>query len=414
MFGPRQWRIGFGEDSELEYPSEVVELHDEVPPDEGPRPWESTEPERESEEQGRLFYKGGVQMRFADWKATYVSNLRGLSRSMREVYGSVSKIARSFARQARDFEECGKWVERVDCGGCGAGAHRLIVTCHNRLCPGCGRSRSTGKQRALKASVEELRKWPSHQFQDGTWERPGLFMATFTARFDPKSPASHTPLAYRRRLNALKRALRRSFREVLRYDKFGARIADAGIHWEVEVSYGGMLHIHGLYWGLHLAKADLMRVHDIVNEELGEGNGGWDFEPMDADDEKSYKEAAKYVAKSSGPRRTLYRGTSTWMDPALAACVTWALFRQQCSGGLGSLRKLAKEAERLEDCSGQHQEHACRKCGTVGEWGHRKVIRAEFVKFTDIIGVCCGDPLPVGLGARLRKKIRKRKRGMMG
>jgi hypothetical protein len=404
-----QWVLSFdGSPARLEPPAELV---DQVEgPAELPDP-----PDRLFGKQGSMDFWGGFEQRVLEY-------FDRAATAAKTAFGSRSKYTRSLRRKRHAFSTCGKFAEERQCGHCSKRSHRLIADCNLRLCPRCQRVRAVGKRRALRTCVEGLKaRRAAHRRPDGQMESYRLRLVTVTARFDVDDPNEYTPERYARRLVAERAGLRRIWRDFLSVDSSGAKLPQAGLHWEAEVAFGGMLHLHAAYWGLYLEPERLELARDAYNDELRkygfEGNIDVQVARFKRDGKSidPYAEVCKYVTKASSPKRCAPgAGEARWMDPALAVVLEIAFFRKHLSGGWGSLRCINKMAEELEPTAlpeGEKDERGCRGCGVVGELGKARYVPAGVVRLSSLDGVCKPFPEPlVRVEARRWARARARAR----
>lgn len=369
------------------------------------------------------FSTHGVQMAFEPWRRAVAANLELHARAM----GTATKTGRSARRVARDLAECGTWAERATCTSCGVEETHLVTICNAKVCQYCAYVKAAGKRKALEEKLAELAKdRPVHVHPGGRVERYRPYFITWTKRWKPEDANSFHGDAFRSELKSLKDVVKKTFRYVLSRDSSGRKLAHAGLHWEVEVPFGGGTHVHALYWGL---RVDLVAARQEIAAELEDGGNidvrevydkvrGKKTKRGPIEMRAAIKECCKYLTKGSSPTRSIGRfaekETSARMDPALAAIVEIAFRSVPLTGGYGTLKSIKNRGEELEPTA---FADACGGCAridaTAPVYGphepgttatiERRFVHRTFVRAGDLSGVV-KMPVP---GDRRRTKERE-------
>ena len=212
------------------------------------------------------------------------------------------KRRRNFVKKARSLLSCGQFARVQRCGTCGAlDAATAIVecACDLRSCPTCARRRANIARTRLEA------KWC-----EGARPRDmGLYLLTFTLRYDPNSPDDLSVDGLKRRKKLVRDAVGFVWRHYLKARGRAMAIS-------LEVSPRGAVHVHALFHGRHpdagvLRETYMFRAGDspFVNCEYVRKPG------------KAIRELAKYMMKAASPKnpRIVRGGRGEFIDPVLAA-----------------------------------------------------------------------------------------------
>lgn len=338
-----------------------------------------TAEELESAGQLRLFLLGGTSSPGDDWTDQYSLALEGIGTA----YGRGTKRGRSMVRRSISARACGMFVERrvCACGTCATA--RRVVDCNTRACiRGCAKVNADATRMALERTMLELKAAKHvHRRANGMVLPYTAYLLTVTIQSNPLDPADLHPDAIAERERATTRAMRRIGNEVLKRDEHGLVRRAFGMHWRTEVSHGGNVHKHAAVWCTYLELEVLEHMRRIVREESPNGKGNIDWKRMmrkrrkDGTYTDPLREAAKYVTKGSSPKRSVGKFArsfpSTRMHPVLAALVEAAFFGVQLEGGMGTLRKIAGDAEELEATAEELEipKPACMKPTEDGDCG---------------------------------------------
>src|SRR5205085_291117 len=129
----------------------------------------------------------------------------------------------------------------------------------------------------------------------------------------------------------------------------------------LEVSHRGAVHAHVLYLGRRI---DYRAVDAAYKARLGGDDQGYvNFKLVKGDIRKAINEMAKYVLKSTSPKRALRGDIGDYPDPALAARVEVAFAGRRLFQCYAGWRGLDDEGDDLPE-----EPDSCDGCGTVGEW----------------------------------------------
>jgi len=323
----------------------------------------------------RLFETEGAQMTFSGWRAMVGRNLDKIGK----VLGG--KFGRGLRREGRDLQFCGEFAQRSTCTSCGTERTILLSTCNSRVCPSCERVRAAGKVRALVEKFEELRKRrPCIRRLDGSFESFRLRLVTLTLRFDVTDIAEFYGDRMRERRADLLRLFDLAWDEIAR-GPHGERLREAAAHWGIEVGCGGLVHLHALMWSPFV---DVAAIRAQFFAEGFEGLANIDVQLIKPEKKggirASVREACKYIAKGSGPRRSVGaffdRTPSARMDPGLAAIIVASWKGLHLSGTRGAIRGLAERAEELEPTIQDGGKCACGSSWAAQVWLHREMLRS--------------------------------------
>jgi hypothetical protein len=310
-------------------------------------------------------------------------------RKVDEAAGRSGKRRRSWAHKAFDLEHCGSTVRVLACGACHApepSTARIECGCQLRCCPTCARRLSNVRSKRLEASFTKGDK-P---------RRMGLYLLTFTLRYDPASRAELSVEGLRRRGDAVRDGVRYVWRRYLQ--ERGRAMAMT-----LEVGEHGAVHAHALYHG---ARPDIDEVRLFYMHRVGSSpmvNVRYVTEPK-----KAIREVAKYVTKASSPKSTklLGGGKGTFMHPELAAKVEVAFAGQKLFMCYGAWR----EAEREDDVP-EEAPLACQQCGTVECW---HPTRFALARWLEVAGAAWKPRFCSGEGPLELWRLGKRKRRRAG
>jgi len=212
------------------------------------------------------------------------------------------KNRRGFKRKALALRLCAATVRFASCKKCGHvdPASALIESpCDMRVCPTCARRRAN----IARTHLDE--KWCA----DARPRDMGLYLLTFTLRYDPNSPDDLSVDGLKRRKKIVRDAVGFVWRHYLKARGRAMAIS-------LEVSPRGAVHIHALYHGRRpdagiLRETYMFRAGDspFVNCEYVRKPG------------KAIRELAKYMMKAASPKspRILRGGPGEFIDPVLAA-----------------------------------------------------------------------------------------------
>ena len=251
------------------------------------------------------------------------------------------KRRRNFVKKARSLLSCGQFA-RVQRGGtCGAvDAATAIVecACDLRACPTCARRRANIARARLDA------KWCA-----GARPRDmGLYLLTFTLRYDPNSPEDLSVEGLKRRKEIVRDAVGFVWRHYLRARGRAMAIG-------LEVSPRGAVHIHALYHGRRpdagiLRETYMFRAGDspVVN-----------IQHVKKPD-KAIRELAKYMMKAASPRNPsiMRGGRGEFIDPVLAARVEVAFSGDRLFECMGTWRGADDDSDLPEQAP-----RTCPHCG---------------------------------------------------
>lgn len=234
--------------------------------------------------------------------AEYRRRLADELKSLARFYFPKGKNRRGFQRKALAVQLCGKVARVQKCSACGAmdPATALIESsCDLRTCPTCARRRANVLRERLDTS-----------YAGGPHPRDmGLYLLTFTLRYDPSDPNDLSVEGLRRRKKIVRDAVGFVWKKYL---KPRGRALALGL----ETSPRGAVHIHALYHG---RRPDVGKLRETYMFAAGDSpfvNCKYVRKPA-----KAIRELAKYVVKAASPKnpRLLRGGRGEFIDPVLAA-----------------------------------------------------------------------------------------------
>lgn len=331
-----------------------------------------------------------VKMKLGRYRRAVASELAKLD----GVYKRKGAQRRSWRHKAFDLEHCGGTVRVLACDGCDtpeASTACVECGCELRCCPTCARRLSEIRAMRLEQSWEKGEK-PREM---------GLYLLTFTLRYDPRSESDLSVEGLRKRGDTVRDGVRYVWR---RYLKGRGRAMAV----TVEVGEHGAVHAHALYHG---QRPDIEQVRLLYMHRVGDSpmvNVQYVKEPK-----KAIREVAKYVTKASSPKRAELLGDEiggTFLDPELAAKVEVAFAGQRLFQCYGPWR----EAEREDDVpEGQDEGKplCCAECGLVDSW---HPTRFELKRWKEVAGPgwrprFCSRDTPLE-----HWRLGKRKKGVAG
>jgi hypothetical protein len=241
---------------------------------------------------------GSVWMTLDEYREGAAAELRRLA-----LYHVVhGKRRRNFVKKASALLTCGRWANVPRCGTCGkvdSTSVTIECACDLRACPSCARRRAN----ILRRRLDE--KWC-------TADRPrdmGLYLLTFTLRYDPNSPDDLSVDGLKRRKKVVRDAVGFVWKHYL---KPRGRAFVLG----VEVSPRGAVHVHGLFHG---RRPDVSVLRETYMFRAGDSpfvNCQYVRKPA-----KAIRELAKYMMKAASPKnpRVIRGGRGEFIHPVLAA-----------------------------------------------------------------------------------------------
>jgi hypothetical protein len=255
-------------------------------------------------------------------------------------YVPRGKRRRSFKRKASDFRRCGQDFLGQKCNVCGFVKGKILVECGLRICPDCSRYRSQKYVRNLRPHLMNMKRRRGMDF----------YLVTYTLRFAPDSEEDLSVEGLRSRREVLLSGIRCTWKRYLRH--LGDHDCRSGMLFSVEVSPGGLVHAHAIFYGRRPNEAKLKMLYaekagdsPVLNIRYIRGNVS-----------KALKEVVKYLTKGASPaRRDVLRGSiAEYTDPKLAARVEVAFSGAHLLEKLGSFRGISDEDEdeapRTEGC----------------------------------------------------------------
>jgi hypothetical protein len=260
------------------------------------------------------------------------------------------KRRRDFVKKARALIACGSFARVQRCGSCGqVDANTAVIECGCglRACPRCSRRRADVVRKRLQ------HKWCAS-------ERPrtmGLYLLTFTLRYDPSSSDDLSLDGLKRRKQIVREAVAFVWKRYLKAR--GRALALA-----LEVSPRGAVHVHALYHG---RRPDLQLLRSAYMFKAGDSpfvNSRYVQKPA-----KAIRELAKYMLKAASPKRPqVFRGArGQFVHPVLAARAEVAFSGDRLFECFGTWRG-ANEDEDIPE----QAPHTCAHCGS-SRWAHESV-----------------------------------------
>jgi len=260
------------------------------------------------------------------------------------------KRRRDFVKKARALLSCGTFARIRRCRTCGTVDVPTAVIecgCGLRACARCSRRRA-----------DILRKRLGDKWCAG--ERPremGLYLLTYTLRFDPMSSDDLSVGGLKRRRQIVRDAAGFVWRKYLK--RRGRALALS-----LEVSPRGAVHIHALYHG---RRPDVQALRAAYMFRAG--NSPFVNVQHVKKPAKAIRELAKYLCKAASPKnpRVFRGGRGEFIDPVLAARAEVAFSGDRLFEVFGSWRG-ADEDEDLPEQALQ----TCAHCG-ASTWKHETV-----------------------------------------
>lgn len=278
--------------------------------------------------------------------------------------------AESIERRAVGWGLCGLQTSFRQCVPCGEpralSGHPTSAgdkPCQCRNCEFCGRRAA---QRRLKDLLERWEALPKNSAYS-------LYHIVIQSVYDPSKEADLTAEAMRSRVIDLEHAAR-AWWNPKRYLGYHSRLAlkkqGAGLFYKVEISEGGFIHLHLLYYGAagypkEHAEALLQSVSSVVGKV-------WMERVAKGGETSVVKEICKYIAKGPSPldEESLAGAPRERLNPRLAARWELAIYAVRTSERYGSFRGKLDDDDQAEEYhdQGDDQETPCPSCGVVGEW----------------------------------------------
>jgi hypothetical protein len=259
------------------------------------------------------------------------------------VYHTVhGKRRRNFVKKARALVSCGKFARVQRCKSCGAvdaPTAAIECACDLRSCPTCARRRANIARKRLD------NKW-----REAAMPREmGLYLLTFTLRYDPNSSDDLSVEGLKRRKKTVRDAVGFTWRHYLKAR--GRALALA-----VEVSPRGAVHVHALYHG---RRPDAQRLRETYMFQAGDSP----FVNCQAvkKPRKAISEIAKYMMKASSPKNLglLRGGRGEFIHPTLAARAEVAFSGDRLFECMGAWRGADDESDLPEQAP-----RTCAHCGS--------------------------------------------------
>jgi hypothetical protein len=262
-------------------------------------------------------------------------------RNLALYHAAHGKRRRNFVKKARSLLSCGQFARVQRCGTCGVlDAATAIVecACDLRSCPTCARRRANIARTRLEA------KWC-----EGARPRDmGLYLLTFTLRYDPESPDDLSIDGLKRRKKIVRDAVGFVWRHYLKARGRAMAIS-------LEVSPRGAVHIHALYHG---RRPDAVILRETYMFRAGDSpfvNCEHVHKPA-----KAIRELAKYMMKAASPKnpRILHGGRGEFIDPVLAARAEVAFSGDRLFECMGAWRGADDDKDLPEQAP-----RTCQHCG---------------------------------------------------
>ncbi len=289
---------------------------------------------------------GPVWMTADEHAQAVADQLRGLALYHR-VHG---KRRRDFVKKARALLACGTFAHVQRCGTCGTvDVPNAVIECGCglRACPRCARRRA-----------DILRKRLGNKWRTGEHpRRMGLYLLTFTLRYDPMSSDDLSLDGLKRRKQIVREAVGFVWR---RYLKARGR----ALALSLEVSPRGAVHIHAMYHGRRPDAHTLRNTYQFRAGDSPFVNIASVPKPA-----KAIRELAKYMLKSASPKnpRILRGGRGEFLDPVLAARAEVAFSGDRLFECMGAWRGADEDKDLPEQ-----PPRTCAHCG-ANAWKHETV-----------------------------------------
>lgn len=288
-----------------------------------------------------------VRLTLGEFRRRVAVELHALSKT----YFRPGKKRRGFKRAALSLVSCGSTATRDVCPECGRASMLTIsidTSCGLRCCPMCARRRANN----LRARLD--RKWC-----EGRRPRDmGLYLLTFTLRYDPGSPDDLSVEGLKRRRKLVRDAVGFVWKRYLKPRGLSLALA-------VEVSPRGAVHVHALYHG---HRPDARQLRSAYMFQVGDSpvvNCKYVRNPA-----KGIREVVKYLGKAASPRnpRIIRGGVGDFINPVLAARAEVAFSGARLFECLGAWR-----GADVDEDAPEREPHACPHCGGT-KWQRETVL----------------------------------------
>ena len=284
------------------------------------------------------YARRGVQLTFGEWQTATADAMAWLD------------VSSAKTKRIERFRKCGAmWTLRVckDCGHCDVKGRTRAGNCEHRICSRCARVGSRVQRRKL----EWLFRAAPLRSRGLTWWFYTLTVPTGDAT-NVASLMEHYEIAWRA-WQAIWGFLRR----------IGAR----GAYVKIEVSPGGMVHLHPIVRHVRLTPAQLRELHSIYRGAVP--GGKWVKVKQAYGGARGVaKELAKYLAKGVASDKPAGQ-----TPPMLSAMIESAFFNRKLVRIYGDVGKLIKGAP--QDASDE-----CGGCGAT-HWGRAYFTEKEMERF---------------------------------
>ncbi len=260
------------------------------------------------------------------------------------------KRRRNFVKKARALLACGTFARVQRCSACGtvdAATAIIECGCGLRACARCARRRADTVRERLNG------KWCTGEHP----RKMGLYLLTFTLRYDPASSDDLSVDGLKRRKQIVRGAVGFVWK---RYLKARGR----ALALSLEVSPRGAVHIHALYHG---RRPDVHLLRKTYMFRAGDSpmvNCTYVRKPA-----KAIRELAKYMLKAASPKNPrVFRGArGEFIDPRLAARAEVAFSGDRLFECMGAWRGTDDDEDLPEQAP-----RTCAHCGAIA-WKHETV-----------------------------------------
>lgn len=295
-------------------------------------------------------------------------------------------------KRAHALEMCGRAGVELRCGPCGA-PNIVPFRCGARTCPTCARAAAAAivsrirARAALFTAAAELEAWDG----PGRAQARGWKLLTLTRR--PGDPAAPFDLE---QLRGQVRQARRLFARWWRRTPWGAQRRDRATGRKrsrrdtayvigLEVSPGGMVHVHVAIYGEYVHQRQLLAWWRGVLDSSDRTDGGVRVNALRGDLWKALAEVLKYSTKGQADAD----GGSSMPAPARAAAVELAFRDVRRIDVGGALRRFATpdDTELTADDLHDRAEACCEACGTIGEWHWAGIVSPHTVTLNGRFGL---------------------------
>ena len=330
-----------------------------------------------------------------EFQTRTANELKRLAKTFR-----LGKTRRSLTRKARALKACGTRTRVMVCVDCGKSRPGSGVQCspgHHcslRICPICQRNESERCVAELRPLVSRFIDSSSRPEREGYSFRSG----TLTAQYNPKDPKDVSVEALRERVLALQASITHAWRKQQRSGaEWTLHCPGAGLVYGIETGKSGNVHMHFVYFGPHIQKAEFEKTVREAYSDAGfsyirkiSGNTKHTTTKNRAQLERAVCEALRYTYKAPASLdENWFDGPRVVMQPELAARWEVATRGVQLHNRLGAFRHQSFNDDRQESTiddgastgtdrvTSDRSEPVCPHCGSSNGYTTKEVEHAH-------------------------------------